>query len=214
MKSPGILLGPWNGPLYVRGQLKPHLLHDKSTPVHLQNIAKRLGVHCMSTFKNNSLLIDSWKCKMPHKCLIIWTVCAFHGKETADERWSEQATEVNAQWVTLACSSQQSWVSCWHRPRRTHSQNLAAVSPRKGSQSGLGYQTFSLGIQKKGDRVNLHHKNSCSFSQARKWSAKDSKPWGLQLTHACAVRKDPGVIKRFPEYFFLEVFKLLTWWCF
>lgn len=117
-------LQPQNYQSYARGLEKVGLPSKRPAPASLSACMmkpalpicklwiRNLEYMAWAYSKNNSLLIDWWKCKMPHKCLIIWTVCAFGGKETADERWGEVA-EVNTQWAALARAVQLSWLSCW-----------------------------------------------------------------------------------------------------
>ena len=154
-------------------------MHDEATPAHLQIMDKKLGVYGLSIFKNNSLLIESWKCKMPHKCLIIWTVCAFGGKEIADERWGEGATEVNAQGATLACALQLSWLSCWLRCRSMGSQTPAPSQSLEESTNPV-----SLRSQNEGNEGNmLHTQKIVLLAKPHNAVQEVVKPWGLQ--HLC-----------------------------
>ena len=140
---------------------------------------KKLGVYGLSIFKNNSLLIDSWKCKMPHKCLIIWTVCAFGGKETADEWWGEGAAEVNAQGATLAWALRLSWLSCWLRCRSMGSQTPAPSQSLEGSTNPV-----SLRLQNEGNKGNMLHTHKIVLLAKPHNAVQEVvKPWGLQ--HLC-----------------------------
>lgn len=153
-------------------------------------MTKGCGVPCMSVFRNNPLLIESWRCTVAHKRLIIWTVCAFRGKGTADERWREQATGDNAQrmtpGLTPACSLPAGLTKLLTDiQEEAHSRAHSSQSPWRGSYVASVTQ-FSLLTKDKGaweiciPRRMLFEGEQPTSTEGRRLVPCGS--WGLWLT--------------------------------
>lgn len=158
---------------------------------------------CMSTFKTNSLLIDSWKCKMPDKCLIIWTLGALEGKGTADGRGREGAVGLMRTVTPAGRPSLQIWLSCCHWSRRTCSQKPAPVTVLGGDHGVTVILQLSVSLQghkirKPWETCSTHKK--LFFSQAPQFSAKGSKVLRAANSTPELVCEDLGMMRGFPEF--------------